>query len=151
MPTPQKTFARSIAHPLSEEQALEHFDKAQKLEEQADKRAAKLKDDTKDESAAIKRMRTEAASIRASAKAREELRSVQCYEELRGSQVFVVRADTGEDVDQRAATEEDQQQTFPGLDDTRPGDVLDPDYTPSATSPKAPTERTGKKKRKGRR
>ncbi len=147
-----KPFARDIAHPLNDDQVVTYYDKAQRLETQADELARQLKEDTKGQKAAIDKLRVDARRFRHTASTREELRSVQCMEEVRGSQVVVVRMDDGTVIDQRALDPGEQIDAFPGLDKTSADDPLplEPDYTPSDTSPKAPTEEPPKKGRKRR-
>ncbi|HWU85761.1 MAG TPA: hypothetical protein VN253_00695 [Kofleriaceae bacterium] len=90
-------------------------------------------------------------------KARRSL--VDCYERWRGNVIEVVRSDTGEVVDSRAATLKDTQQTIPGAGDVAAdaartqagagvaespdGDVVPPDDADGATN--------GKGKRGGKR
>lgn len=150
-----RTFPRDLPHPLSDDEVLDRFHKAQALDERADELEMKLKDDTKERRDAIKRTRVEAKGLRTVAHKREEHRSVLCREELRGSQVFTLRVDTGAVVDQRAATADDQQETFPGL-----GAADDPplpaDYSPTGADkpteePAAPKGKGGKGKKGARR
>lgn len=152
----QRTFPRDLPHPLTDAEVRERFHKAQELEERADELDTKLKDETKERRDAIKRQRTEAKSLRAVAHKEQELRSVLCREELRGSQVFVVRDDNGAIVDQRPATAEDQQlDVFPGLGTPTPASKdlpLPPEYSPRASDGDPPSEASGKAsgKKRGR-
>ena len=75
---------------------------------------------------------------------------MDCYEELQGSQMFVRRADTHEVIDQRAATADERQQDFPGLD--KGGDIADDEstYTPDPSAPMSPEERTTRRGRKAK-
>jgi len=61
----------------------------------------------------------------------EEMRAVECYEDVTATQVLIKRADTGEVVDQRPATFADHQvDMFDGLD--TPSDVTAPgEWVPS--------------------
>lgn len=125
----QKTFARSVPHDLTEQEVLDSYDQAHALEREADSLTEELKESSKEQKAQVTRLRLDAKHKREAASARKEMRAVACYEELRGSQVMVIRADTNEVIDQRPATEADQQQTFPGLDqETTPfaSDYVDP-------------------------
>lgn len=139
------SFTRDVPHRLTDQESLERNDSAAQLEREADELEAKLKLDTKDRKDHIASLRAQAKRKRAAAADRKELRSVSCHEEIKGWQVLVVRDDTGEVVDQRAL-EATEQTDFAGLDESKPDDLPEPDYSPSSRSPKAPTE----KARKGR-
>jgi hypothetical protein len=143
----RKLFKRDVAVELSEDQALQLHDHAQITDARADELEERLKEDVKERKLRIATLRAEAERDRAAAKEREQLVSMDCYEELVGSQMIVRRADTNAIVDQRAATPEEQQQTFPGLDDG--GDLpLPPDY--SAGGGGDEVEQTSGKKGRGK-
>jgi hypothetical protein len=151
MTKPLKTCTRELTFALSPQEALDASDAAQRLEREADEREERLKQTTKGERDEIKALRSLARKRRQSSADRKELRTVQCHEEQNGWNIRLIRDDTGETIDEYAAQDE-QQTDFAGLDTTKPGDLagdepLDPDYTPSSTSPKAPTERKPKKAR----
>lgn len=145
----RKLFDREVEVDLNEDDALRLHDKAQHVDAQADELEAKLNTEVKERKARIATLRSEAERDRAAAAKRVQLVTVKVYEELRGSQVFVIRNDNGEIVDQRAASLEEQQQTFPGLDGG--GDLPDDgdaaDYSPD---PDAPTSAEEKTTRRGR-
>lgn len=147
----RKLFDREVEVDLTEQQALVLHDKAQHVDAQADELEAKLNTEVKERKARIATLRSEAERDRSAAAKRVQLVTVKVYEELRGSQVFVIRNDNGEIVDQRAASLEEQQQTFPGLDGG--GDLPDDvdgeaaDYSPD---PDAPTSAEEKTTRRGR-
>jgi len=147
-------FQRDVIHPLTEEEVIVAYDRAHDLEERADRLEEELKEGSKDRKSEIRRLRLDAKHRREAAAARSELRSVACYEELRGSQVVTLRADTLAVVDQRAATAADQQETFPGLDTGVAEEDLDlplpADYTPTESAPKVATEKKPRKPRKAR-
>lgn len=151
--TTKSTFAHEVDYDLNDEEVLEYYDKAQGRDEHADEVEVEIRDDVKDRKAEVKKLRQEAKKLREAAKERKERRSVTVYTELRGSQVVYIRVDTAEVVDQRGATPEDLQQTFPGLATGGNGDddlPLEPDYTPGDDSPRAPNEKKPRKGRKAR-
>jgi hypothetical protein len=150
----KETFAHEINVDLGDDEVLEYYDKAQEKDDQADKDEAAIRDSVKEQKEDVRRMRSEARKLREAAKERKERRAVQVYTEVRGSQVFYIEVSSGRDVDQRAATPEDLQETFPGLS-SKPDDEipLEPDYTPSNDdSLKVETEKKprGKKAKRGR-
>lgn len=152
---PKKTtFAHEINVELSDDEVLDYYDRAQEKDDQADKDEAAIRDSVKEQKEDVRKMRTEARKLREAAKERKERRAVQCYSEVRGSQVFYVEVASGRDVDQRAATPEDLQESFPGLAKTAKTEddlPLEPDYTPSDDAPKVETEKKPRKNRKAKR
>jgi hypothetical protein len=146
----KQTFAHEINVDLDDDEVLDYYDRAQERDDQADKDEVSIRDSVKDKKDAVKKLRAEAKKLREAAKERKERRAVQCYSEIRGSQVFYIEVATGKDVDQRAATPEDLQETFPGLAKDEGDLPLDPDYTPSDDSPQGEFEKPRKKK-KGKR
>lgn len=110
------TKTLTLPHPLTEDEVLAAYDRAHDIDEEADALAEQLKTETAARKETIRKLRSDAKRRRVSAAARTEQRSVLCTDELRGSQVITIRNDTGEIVDERAATPADQQASFPGLE-----------------------------------
>mgnify|MGYP000861665902 FL=1 len=146
----RKLFKRDVPVSLSEDDALALHDKAEADEQRADELEAELKTETKTRKARIDELRAGVDRDRAAAAKREQLVNMDCYEELQGSQMFVRRADTHEVIDQRAATADERQQDFPGLD--KGGDIADDEstYTPDPSAPMSPEERTTRRGRKAK-
>lgn len=130
--TKKDTFAHEINVDLSDDEVLEYYDKAQEKDDQADKDETAIRDSVKEQKEDVRKMRSEARKLREAAKERKERRAVQVFTEVRGSQVFYVEVSSGRDVDQRAATPEDLQESFPGPASKPDDDLpLEPEYTPS--------------------
>lgn len=145
-PETRKLFKREVAVPLDEREALKLHDQAQDIDARADELEEKLKEEQKERRLRIATLRAEAERDRAAAAKREQLVELDCYEELRGSQMFVLRADTSEVVDQRAATPDERQEAIPGLDSG--GELpLEPDYAGGDGEEPADEPAAGKGKR----
>lgn len=109
-------YKKEIAEPLTVDQANGVYDDAHQKRARADELEDELAQSTATRKAEIKELRGEADRLDASAHAKKRMVWRDVREVLRGSQVFVVRIDTEEVVDQRAALPSELQQDFPGLD-----------------------------------
>ena len=110
------TFKREVPEVLDNDAAIALADQATRKAARANELEDELKEHTTKMKATIKELRGEAERDHAASEKRTRMVVAECREELRGSQMFVLRVDTGEVVDQRAATLAERQQDFPGLD-----------------------------------
>lgn len=149
MPTRPDTFMHNVEHSLTASEAMDLYDKAEVLDKKKDELDKRLKQETLGRKTEIRQLEAEAARMREAAQRRMELKPVECREEKRGSQMFIVRCDNGQDVYQRALTEDELQDNFPGMAAKEDLDLpLEPDYTPSKKSAKVASEKKPKKGKK---
>lgn len=108
----RKTFHREIPHRLTDEEIRQH---AKRLGGKLQERAlldAKRKALAKDLAGQMATLDSDIERLGVAIDKGEEMRSTECFKELQGSQVFIMRADTGEVIDQQPATFVDQQMEF---------------------------------------
>lgn len=109
-------FKKEVPEDLTVEESNALYDEAHGKRASADRLEEELAQHTAKRKAEIKELRGEADRLDAQAHDKKRMVWRDVREQLRGSQVFVVRVDNGEIVDQRAATPAELQQDFPGLD-----------------------------------
>ena len=113
---PRSTYKREVPEKLTTEAAIALADAATRKRARADELEDELKEHTTRVKAEVKELRGAADRDHAASEKRVRMVVAEVYEEVRGSQVYVLSVGSGEVVDQRAATLAERQQDFPGLD-----------------------------------
>ncbi len=141
----RKVFERDVLVQLDDAGCVALIKRAQKSDERATDQLDKLKEHIATEKAKIAKLRAEAARDRHGAASGEVMVPMKVYEVWEGPHALVFRADTDEQIDQRALTHEERQvDAFPGVDD---GGALDADE-PGADA--GPAEEPPAKPKRGR-